>query len=227
MIRNIFQNAWVFPNGFSTHVLCFKAVRNTTKACIWQGTHCLFAHLVCLKMIRDITQQPWTFFNGFVAHFFCFEMIRNPPHVNKIGSMSTGSMRMRCALKQSGTYNNVSGSSSTATLYIYCVLYWPVFFFSSSKWKKFDKCSKRSHVEKVLLQLPCSTFPAYYTDPSLFSRRQDDQFSTSSFINTFLVSAYQILKNDYLLLPQFFYLFFLVFWHTPITPSWWMPSNKH
>ena len=160
MIRNIFQNAWVFPNGFSTHVLCFKAVRNTTKACIWQGTHCLFAHLMCLKMIRDITQQPWTFFNGFVAHFFCFEMIRNPPHVSKIGSMSTGSMRMRCALKQSGTYNNVSGSSSTATLYIYSVLYWPVFFFFILKMKKIwqmlkEKPYRKSSSSTALFHIPC------------------------------------------------------------------------
>ena len=59
----------------------------------------------------------------------------------------------------------------------------------------------------------------------------------SSFINMSLRSFLKILwtGKDHLmlspgytnmLLPQFFCLFFLVFWHTPIPPSWWMPSNR-
>ena len=40
-----------------------------------------------------------------------------------------------------------------------------------------------------------------------------------------VVILYQIVKNDYLLLPQFFCLFFLVFWLAAILPSWWMPGS--
>ena len=36
---------------------------------------------------------------------------------------------------------------------------------------------------------------------------------------------YQVVKNNSLLFPQFFCLFFLVFWITPISSSWWLPSN--
>ena len=49
---------------------------------------------------------------------------------------------------------------------------------------------------------------------------------TSSFINTFLDSAYQMIKKNQLL-PQFCCLFFLVFSNTPIPPVFWMPSKVH
>ena len=42
-------------------------------------------------------------------------------------------------------------------------------------------------------------------------------FSCNIFINTFLISAYQIVKKNYF--HNFSVLFFLVFWHAPIPPS--------
>ena len=52
VLGNIFQHAWVFFNSFFTHILCFKAVRDTAK-CFQDGIHYLVAHLLHLKTIRN------------------------------------------------------------------------------------------------------------------------------------------------------------------------------
>ena len=53
------------------------------------------------------------------------------------------------------------------------------------------------------------------------------KFKHLLFVNIFLISVYQIIKNNYMLLTQLFYLFSLAFWHAPIPPGWWMPSKTH
>ena len=46
------------------------------------------------------------------------------------------------------------------------------------------------------------------------------------FLRFFVSDNFFFKKNNYLLLPQFFCFLFFVFWHTPILPPWWMPSNR-
>ena len=52
VIRDIPQHAWVFLNGFFTHALCFKVVRDPAK-CFRHGMHYLVAHLLSYILIRN------------------------------------------------------------------------------------------------------------------------------------------------------------------------------
>ena len=159
--------------------------------------HCGITHLLCLKMIMDTVQVLWVYFNPLNTHFLSFTAFRNKE--NTAGLIRITSFHISCVLRWSGTWSSAYSSLRIASLHISFVLRW---------------------LEISIIQRGTAIF-IYIFWP------REGQILWTGHFEVVDVKTYQIVKNDYLLLPQFFCLFFLVLWHAPIPPPWWMTSNKH